>query len=109
MTAQPNDAEQMTRQCLVETAFRFGCLVEMAVVLAADGCFNFKPVFFYLRLQGGTGETQDLGSPGSIAAREVEGFADENAGSVVHHGVEKTLSVTLGQLLSEQLPEGFAH
>ena len=76
---------------------------------AAHRGFYLKPVFFYLRLQGGTGETQELGSPGSIAAREVEGFADKNAGSVVHHGVEKTFSVTFGQLLSEQLPEGFAH
>ena len=62
--------------CLVDKAYPFGCLVDMAVVLTADGCFNFKPVLFYLRLQGGAGETQELGGTGSIAARQVEGLTD---------------------------------
>jgi hypothetical protein len=81
----------------------------MAMVLTGDRGFYLELVFLYLRLQGGAGETQELGGSGSIAAREVEGFTDKNAGSVVHHGVEQTFTVTFRQLLSEKLTEGFGH
>ena len=78
-------------------------------MLTADRSFYLELVFLDLRLQGGAGETQELGGTGSIAARQVEGLANKNAGGVVHHGVEKTFAVTFGQLLSEQLTEGFGH
>ena len=76
---------------------------------AANRSLNLEPVFFYLGLKGWTGKPQQLGGPRSIALRQVEGFANENAGSVIHQGVKKTFTMTLGQLLSKILSEGFTH
>ena len=61
-----------------------------------DRGLELQAIFIDLGQQGGPGNAQELGRPAAVAAGDVQGFADEQAGKTIHEVVKQVLDLQPG-------------
>ena len=76
-----------------------------------DRCFNFKSVFFDLRVQRGPGNAQQFGGAGTVSGGHMKRFTDKDTGEPIDAVVKQRSAGPGGQpvpdpFLQEPVPVG---